>query len=652
MYSHRTLLRKSQSQKNLNLRISLTSTHFFLLNSHCSPFLKMHNSSSQAGVPGQLRRRDVGTQCVAMINRENQAHKLTRLNQMPCLYGSLFQPHYSKVSDCLHKDTALMLKLLLLFIAILLPALTVAQPAETRSILLRNVTLVDPDTSSNKTVNILVKGATLDIMTEDTIPIDDADESYNAMGGFILGNLKLGGPASFMILDGNPRVNMDILLDTKKHVTFAMKEGDIVRNRFLIMLEETPAEKKRAEAGWLAYAPPPLAVPLDYTDTSKWNRFDTKFISGIAAGAIVLDRQNSLDQNNASLNQVGDLESYDGGEIRALRFGGVGTINLSRPWIWTLFGATHAFDKGFDTQEDDQFTLFDVRLDIPVWEKASISIGKQKEPISMERIMSMVHLPMQERSAVADALLPSRNVGLVMAGTLFDDRVALAGGAFNDWLDKDQPNSFSDNATQYVGRATWVPYQSENQSTLLHLGLGARYSTAEEGGQISSEPEFNQSPLFIDSGVLDPDQVNTYQAEASLRSGPFWLHGEYIQSQIDSPELGDPTSDGYHITASWVATGEVRPYNHRVGVFKPVPIARTVHQNGWGAWEFSTRYSTLNASDQGLQGGDMDIWSAGINWWLTPYMNVNMNYRYITLDKGGEEGTSQGMNTRLVLVLE
>ncbi len=54
----------------------------------------------------------------------------------------------------------------------------------------------------------------------------------------------------------------------------------------------------------------------------------------------------------------------------------------------------------------------------------------------------------------------------------------------------------------------------------------------------------------------------------------------------------------------------------------------------------------------GLEGGDMDIWSAGINWWLTPYMNVNVNYRYITLDKDGEEGTSQGMNTRLVLVLE
>jgi phosphate-selective porin OprO/OprP len=48
----------------------------------------------------------------------------------------------------------------------------------------------------------------------------------------------------------------------------------------------------------------------------------------------------------------------------------------------------------------------------------------------------------------------------------------------------------------------------------------------------------------------------------------------------------------------------------------------------------------------------MDIWSLGLNWWLSPYFNVNFNYRYITLDRFGDEGISQGMNARLMLVLE
>jgi hypothetical protein len=33
-------------------------------------------------------------------------------------------------------------------------------------------------------------------------------------------------------------------------------------------------------------------------------------------------------------------------------------------------------------------------------------------------------------------------------------------------------------------------------------------------------------------------------------------------------------------------------------------------------------------------------------------MNVNLNYRYITLDKLGVEGTSQGLSARVTLMLE
>ena len=147
----------------------------------------------------------------------------------------------------------------------------------------------------------------------------------------------------------------------------------------------------------------------------------------------------------------------------------------------------------------------------------------------------------------------------------------------------------------------------------------------------------------------------TYQAEASLRSGPYWLHGEYVRSELDNPAGSDTTLEGYHLTASWIITGEVRPYNRRVGVFKSIPIARTVEQNGWGAWEVSTRFSNLDMSaaldPDGADAGDMDIWSFGLNWWLTPHMNFNVNYRYITLDRFGNEGSSRGFTSRIMLIL-
>lgn len=48
----------------------------------------------------------------------------------------------------------------------------------------------------------------------------------------------------------------------------------------------------------------------------------------------------------------------------------------------------------------------------------------------------------------------------------------------------------------------------------------------------------------------------------------------------------------------------------------------------------------------------MDIWSAGLNWWLTPGFAINFNYCFITLERDGLEGNSHGINTRLVIALQ
>ncbi|MEH6584310.1 MAG: porin [Halioglobus sp.] len=523
--------------------------------------------------------------------------------------------------------------------------------------MIRNVTLPGKDGSQEKlVVNILIKNSELDILTEDFIPLDSADISYDAREGVVMGDLKLGEPANFLVLDGDPTGNIKLLLDTKSHTIFAIHDGNVLKNTLEPVTTETAEERERSQQGWLAYTAPPLAVPVNYQDDSRWNKFNTRYVSGIFTGAVVLDRQNWTDQDSQSEFQVGDLDPYEGGEIRGLRFGGVGTLNFEKPWVWTVFGATHAFGKGFDSTESDDFSLFDLRLDIPIWEKASFSIGKQKEPISMERLMALGHGPLGERAAVSDALLPSRNVGVVMAGSLFNDRVTLAGGAFNNWLDKDQPDSFSDNATQFVGRATWVPLQSTNESTLLHLGIGLRDSDSKEGFITQSGPEFDQAPDYVATGFFDIEGSMTSQVEVSLRSGPFWLHSEYVRTEVDDTSLGDPKVDGYHVTASWILTGEVRTYNKRTGLFRPIAVSRTVEQNGWGAWEISTRFSTLDMSEMpdpdGRDAGEMDIWSLGLNWWLTPYMNFNVNYRYVDLDRFGVQGNSQGFVTRLMLIME
>ena len=554
------------------------------------------------------------------------------------------------------------MKSVLALAAVLFVSVVHAQEAEEpQNILVRNATLIDPAGSGpDRMVSLLVRDRKLEIITEDTIAAEGVDEVVNANAGFIIGNLEIGAPPNFMILIVDPRENFRALLDTKQYSSFAMHDGRIVKNTLVQVLEpeeEAPAPEQSRRTGWLAYTPPPLAVPLGYADTTKWNRFESKYVSGLFTAGLVVDRMHWLSQDTISEGQVGSLDAFEGGEIRGLRFGLVGTLNMfDKPWVYTIFGATNAFDKGFNEEGLEDFSWFDWRIDVPFVADTVLSIGKQKEPISGERVQSMLYNHMQERSAVSDAMLPSRNVGIVWNGAGALPYSTWAVGVFNDWLDADE--DIDEGATQYIGRLTWAPLRTDDDSSLLHLGIGYRYSNAKGGFRFRTEPEFNQAPAYVDTGfdvptgILPANNIQTVNAEISWRRGPLWLASEYTQTAVDNPDLSHPTFNGYWIGASWVLTGEMRPYSKKSGTFRGVPVAKSVYQGGKGAWELSARWSSIDLSDGTVEGGDMDIASLGVSWWLSPIFSINMNYRYIWNTRLGVEGSRSGFNSRLLLLLE
>jgi phosphate-selective porin OprO/OprP len=474
------------------------------------------------------------------------------------------------------------------------------QIVDPQNVLIRNVQLIEGGAETEGiAVNILIKDNKLDLVSKDLIPVDEAAMAVDARNGFLLGKLTIGETPSFIILNQDPRENFETLLDTSESTIFAIHDGRLFRNSlFEVGAAEIAAEREKEELlGWTAYSPPPMALPLTYQDASKWNRWETKYVSGIFLAGLVLDNQQWLSQDTGSEQQVGNLKITEGGEIRGLRVGAAGTIHLETPWIYTIFGATNVFDKGFEREQPDSFVLFDYRLDIPLSNGINLSVGKQKEPLSMERIMSMIQLPMQERTSVSDALMPARNTGAVLSGTALNHRMTWAGGLFNDFLESGK--SFGNSSTQLVGRVTWLPYVSEDDSNLVHLGFGLRYSNAKEGLRYLTEPEFNKAPIYVDTGVNDmpfaADSSMLYNLEASWRKGPYWLAAEYVSNRIDAAALGDPILGGYHVTASWILSGEMREYRSKMGIF---------------------------------------------------------GHRYITLNRFGVVGNSSGIMTRVLLLLE
>ena len=135
----------------------------------------------------------------------------------------------------------------------------------------------------------------------------------------------------------------------------------------------------------------------------------------------------------------------------------------------------------------------------------------------MHRLMGLAYLPMQERSAFMDALLPARNHGVVLSGATASDNVSWAVGAFNNWIDSGV--SFSDTSNQVVGRTTWAPARFQDERNLLHLGFGLRYSDARRSFRIRSEPEFDipeprDNPYFTGHETAEQTFLKAWMSDA------------------------------------------------------------------------------------------------------------------------------------------
>ena len=521
----------------------------------------------------------------------------------------------------------------------------------TDSLLIKNVILLSrEDTAGDVRISLLIVNGVMQFVTQDNVFFGRGTRALDGNGGFLMGNIAIGEMPGFVVLDENPRKNFDVLLNTDKHIRFAMNKGVIVTNRLPTVTgsASNPAWQKRNT--WSAYQAPPMAVPISYYSSRKWNKFNTKFISGLFNGVIALDHLNWISQDENSKQQVGELESTSVGAVRAIRFGLVGTLNFKKPWVYTVFFTNNSFDRGYDAGSDNRFMLYDLRLDIPLPAGLNLSVGKQKEPISMERLMPLMFLPMEERQAAADAFLPARNYGVLVNGALFNSRGTFAAGIFKNVFDSD--TTFSKTPTQVTWRVTGLPFISEDESNLVHLALGVRHSTADLPVALKADAEFFQAPAFLKTDAIAANRQNTYLVETYWRRGPLLVGGELIRNRIKSESAGDPKPWGWNVGASWALTGEMRKYRKRSGIFDPLPVAKPVGHGGWGALELCGRYSSIDFTDAAISAGNMRTFSLGANWWPNRHAHFGFNYRLISTNKMDMTGFSSGVNFRLMLILD
>jgi hypothetical protein len=84
----------------------------------------------------------------------------------------------------------------------------------------------------------------------------------------------------------------------------------------------------------------------------------------------------------------------------------------------------------------------------------------------------------------------------------------------------------------------------------------------------------------------------------------------------------------------------------------PGKVSSSLYRGGWGECELSALLSHLDLTDGPVDGGVLGISTPGLNWWLTPTLMVNLNFRHIELDRFGLIGNCNALTGRVVLALE
>ena len=279
--------------------------------------------------------------------------------------------------------------------------------------------------------------------------------------------------------------------------------------------------------------------------------------------------------------------------------------------------------------------------------------GNQREPMGMEHLTSDLYLDFIERSYLRDALWGPFNNGYTPGMTFFD-WTECQDATWAVGLYANQADSFGyaiGDEVATTGRLTYLPYYDEPSDGryLWHIGTSGSVRNPDQGqvrirtrGDIRSGPPGVLNPIYGDTGTFNASQQDIAGLESAVVWGPLTIEAEYDGTWVQDATStgGNPTNFGtpfYHggyVSVLWFLTGEHSVYNRHTGTFEGVTPFENAFctsscngvNEGTGAWQLGFRYNTIDLNDNGINGGILDSFTFGVNWYWTPNAKVQFNY--------------------------
>jgi len=143
--------------------------------------------------------------------------------------------------------------------------------------------------------------------------------------------------------------------------------------------------------------------------------------------------------------------------------------------------------------------------------------------------------------------------------------------------------------------------------------------------QYAAIPESHLAPFFVDTGDIPAETSDITVFESAVQAARWTFEGEFALAKVSKTGLDSAYIYGFYAQASRFLTGEKRPYRTDRGTFTRPHAKRSIRERGAGAMEIAFRYSRIDLKDGGFDGGILNDWSAGFNWYPTYHTKVMLN---------------------------
>ena len=246
--------------------------------------------------------------------------------------------------------------------------------------------------------------------------------------------------------------------------------------------------------------------------------------------------------------------------------------------------------------------------------KHSLQAGQFKQPNSLEELSSTRNNDFISKAGVTNTFVVGRRLGV--GYSVRRGPVSLTASVFGDELTSGQAEGAG-----WAARGTWAPIHADGRT--LHLGVNhARHDVAAQTLRLRARPQADLTDArLVDTGRLPAThQLGITGLEAMWIDGPLKLQGEYVRAHGQRHGLSDIRGNGSYASVMYTLGGHAWKYDNGV------PSMPKADEVAGGIWQLGARIDQLDLDDGAVRGGAMQTLTLGVNWYVTPYAKLALNW--------------------------